>query len=66
MDCSAEFWVACHDDDAQNAHLTHHVWENNGLDVPETFLDDLLPFLGLRLTIESVVTFADMSHTHRS
>ena len=63
MDWSAELWVACHDDDEQNARLARHLWEDNGLDVPETFLDDLLPFLGLRFTKESVVTFTDMSHT---
>lgn len=63
MDWSAELWVACHDDDEQNARLAHHLWEDNGLDVSETFLDDLLPFLGLRLAIESVVTFAHMSNT---
>lgn len=62
MDWSSELWVACHDDDEQNARLAHHLWEDNGLDVSETFLDDLLPFLGLRLTIESVVTFTDVSH----
>ena len=54
MDWSAELWVACHDDDEQNARLAHHLWEDNGLDVPETFLIDLLPFLGLRLTIKLV------------
>ena len=47
MDWSAELWVACHDDDERNTRLAHHLWEDNGLDVPETFLDDLLPFLGL-------------------
>jgi hypothetical protein len=47
MDWSAELWVACHDDDEQNARLARHLWDDNGFDVPETFLDDLLPFLGL-------------------
>ena len=47
MDWSAELWVACHDDDEQNTRLARHLWEDNGLDVPETFLDDLLNFLGL-------------------
>ena len=63
MDWSAELWVACHDDDEQNARLARHLWEDNGLDVPETFLDDLLPFLGLRLTVESGISFTDMSYT---
>ena len=66
MDWSAELWVACHDDDEQNARLAHHLWEDNGLDVPETFLDDLLPFLGLQSPHESVVTFTNMSPTYRS
>jgi len=48
MDWSPELWVACHDDDEQNARLARHLWEDNGLDVPETFLDDLLTFLGLQ------------------
>jgi hypothetical protein len=46
MDWSPELWVACHDDDDQNARLARHLWEDNGLDVPETFMDDLLTFLG--------------------
>ncbi|KAF8161530.1 armadillo-type protein [Crassisporium funariophilum] len=46
MDWSPELWIACHDDDEQNARLALHVWEDNGLDVPETFLDDLLIYLG--------------------
>jgi hypothetical protein len=66
MDWSAELWVACHDDDEQNARLAHHLWEDNGLDVSETFLDDILPFLGLRLIIDPLFTFTDVSHTHRS
>ena len=35
-----------HDDDEQNARLANHVWEDNGLDVPEDYLEHLLPFLG--------------------
>ncbi|KAF9479098.1 ARM repeat-containing protein [Pholiota conissans] len=46
MDWSPELWIACHDDDEQNARLAIHVWEDNGLDVPETFLRDLLDYLG--------------------
>jgi len=41
MNWFAELWVvACHDDDEQNVRLAHHLWEVNGLDIPETFLDD--------------------------
>ena len=57
MDWSPELWVACHDDDDQNARLARHLWEDNGLDVSETFIDDLLTFLGLRFLIKSVVYY---------
>ncbi|KAJ7252741.1 armadillo-type protein [Mycena haematopus] len=46
LDWSPELWVACHDDDEQNGRLARHAWEDNGLDVPEAFLEQLLPFLG--------------------
>ncbi|KAJ6518743.1 armadillo-type protein [Mycena sanguinolenta] len=46
LDWSPELWVACHDDDEQNGRLARHAWEDNGLDVPEDFLERLLPFLG--------------------
>ncbi|KAK7030667.1 TOG domain-containing protein [Favolaschia claudopus] len=45
LDWSPELWVACHDDDEQNGRLARHAWEDNGLDVPENFLEKLLPFL---------------------
>ena len=38
--------MACHDADEQNARLAGRVWEDNGLDVGEGFLGDLLDFLG--------------------
>ncbi|KAH7883448.1 armadillo-type protein [Phlebopus sp. FC_14] len=46
LDWSPELWLACHDDDEQNGRLASHVWEDNGLDVPEDFLEPLLGFLG--------------------
>lgn len=46
FDWSPELWLACHDDDEQNSRLAQHIWEDNGLDVPEDFLSDLLPLLG--------------------
>lgn len=46
MDWSPEIWIANHDDDEQNARLAQHVWDDNGLDIPENFLGNLLPFLG--------------------
>ncbi|KAI0764358.1 ARM repeat-containing protein [Trametes elegans] len=44
-DWSPEVWIACHDEDEQNARLAYQLWEDNGLDVPQTFINDLLPFL---------------------
>ncbi|KAK0212097.1 armadillo-type protein [Desarmillaria ectypa] len=44
-DWSPELWIACHDDDEQNSFLAKHAWEDNGLDVPESFLSALLPYL---------------------
>ncbi|KAG2115671.1 armadillo-type protein [Suillus cothurnatus] len=45
LDWSPQLWIACHDDDEQNARLANHVWEDNGLDVPEDFLDKLMNYL---------------------
>ncbi|KAF9232418.1 armadillo-type protein [Melanogaster broomeanus] len=45
LDQSTQLWVACHDDDEQNARLANHAWEDNGLDVPENFVE-LLDLLG--------------------
>ncbi|KAG6864935.1 hypothetical protein C0991_006286 [Blastosporella zonata] len=45
LDWSSELLVACHDEDEQNARLARHLWEDNGLDVPEHFLDTLLEYL---------------------
>jgi hypothetical protein len=47
LDWSPQLWIACHDDDEQNARLANHVWEDNGLDVPENFLDKLMNYLGM-------------------
>lgn len=46
LDWSPELFIACHDVDEQNARLAIHIWEDNGLDVVERYLDKLLPFLG--------------------
>ncbi|EIN06629.1 ARM repeat-containing protein [Punctularia strigosozonata HHB-11173 SS5] len=45
LEWSPELWVAVHDEDEQNARLAQHLWEDNGLDVPETFLPPLLNYL---------------------
>ena len=46
LDYSVELWIALHDADEQNANLATHLWEDNGLDIPETYLAGLVPFLG--------------------
>lgn len=45
FDYSSEIWIAVHDEDPQNARLAHGIWEDNGLDVPDTFIAKLLPFI---------------------
>lgn len=40
-----ELWVACHDDDEENARLANKAWEDNGLDIPATYASALLPLL---------------------
>jgi hypothetical protein len=46
LDYSEELWIAAHDEDEQNANLANHVWDDNGLDIPETYLNTLLRYLG--------------------
>lgn len=46
MDWSPHLYLGCHDEDEQNARLAQHIWDDNGLDVPERFLPDLINFLG--------------------
>jgi len=46
LDWSPELWIACHDDDEQNARFAQHVWEDNGLDVPSTYMNELSTYLG--------------------
>lgn len=46
LDYSEEIWIAVHDADEQNAKLAVHLWEDNGLDLPETYLASLLKYLG--------------------
>jgi HEAT repeat protein len=45
LDYSEEIWIAVHDADEQNASLALHLWDDNGLDLPETFLASLLGYL---------------------
>jgi len=46
LDYCEELWLAAHDADEQNASLALHLWEDNGLDVPATYLQPLLAYLG--------------------
>ncbi|KAG8875312.1 translational activator of GCN4 [Tulasnella sp. 331] len=45
LDWSPELWLACHDDDEHNSQLANQIWDDNGLDVVESYGRDLLPFL---------------------
>ena len=46
LDWIPELWIACCDNDQQNGRLARHIWEDNGLDVPENFFEKLRPSLG--------------------
>lgn len=45
LNYSEELFIATHDNDETNAALAEHLWEDNGLDVPETYLDSLIRYL---------------------
>ena len=45
LDYSEELWIAAHDDDEQNANLATHIWDDNGLDIPENYLAALIRYL---------------------
>ncbi|GAA6002609.1 hypothetical protein JCM10207_007591 [Rhodosporidiobolus poonsookiae] len=45
LDFPATLWVVAHDVDARNRELAVTVWQENGLDVPEAFLPQLIPLL---------------------
>ncbi|CAK9780191.1 putative regulation of translational elongation-related protein [Cutaneotrichosporon oleaginosum] len=45
LNYSEELFIATHDTDETNAGLAENIWEENGLDVPETYLDSLLKYL---------------------
>ena len=46
LDWSPELWIASHDEDEQNTRLADHIWDDNGLDVPENYLYTLIAYLG--------------------
>lgn len=45
LNYSEELFISTHDDNEQNATLAEHLWEDNGLDVPETYLASLIRYL---------------------
>ncbi|GAA5862432.1 hypothetical protein JCM1840_004179 [Sporobolomyces johnsonii] len=45
LEFPANLWVLAHDVDERNRELATTVWEENGLDVPVTFLPQLIPLL---------------------
>ncbi|KAI0060576.1 ARM repeat-containing protein [Artomyces pyxidatus] len=45
LDWSPELLIASNDNDEQNVRLARHIWEDNGLDVPEAYSGILLKFL---------------------
>lgn len=40
-----EIWLACHDDDEDNANTAHEIWEENGLKVTSDAAVKCLPYL---------------------
>ena len=45
MDYSDALWIAVQDADERNAKIALNLWEENGLDVRESSIATLLPFL---------------------
>ncbi|GAA5915522.1 hypothetical protein JCM6882_005925 [Rhodosporidiobolus microsporus] len=45
LDFPPNLWVLAHDVDERNRELAATVWQENGLDVPEAFLPQLIPLL---------------------
>lgn len=62
LEWSPEILIAIHDEDEQNSRLAQHLWEDNGLDIPEAFLDALTPFLGMSLPLLLSKFFPVMRH----
>ncbi|CAB4435640.1 unnamed protein product [Rhizophagus irregularis] len=45
IDFSCELWVACHDEDENNAKLASVLWEDNGMDVEPCYALELIPLI---------------------
>ena len=49
VEWSPEVFVACHDDDEQNGRLARQLCDENGLEIPEEYILNLVPLLGEHL-----------------
>jgi hypothetical protein len=45
IDFSRELWVACHDEDENNAKLASVLWKDNGMDVEPCYALELIPLI---------------------
>ncbi|KAI8992465.1 armadillo-type protein [Pilobolus umbonatus] len=45
IEYSPEVWVACHDHDESNAELAKLLWEENAMDIEESYKDQLLTYI---------------------
>ncbi|ORX39844.1 regulation of translational elongation-related protein [Kockovaella imperatae] len=69
LDYSEELYIAAHDSDEQNANLAAHLWEDNGLDIPETYLASLLGYLAhetAAVRMSCATAIADAAEQHPS
>jgi hypothetical protein len=46
VEWSPEVFIACHDDDEQNGRLARRLCDENGLEIPEDYISNLIPLLG--------------------
>lgn len=46
LDFSPDLWVACQDEDDRNRKSALSIWEENALEVPESFVSSVLVYLG--------------------
>lgn len=61
MDYSNELWIAVQDTDERNAQLALRIWDDNGLDVKEDVLPQLLGSLGKHNYVYALHSFANIS-----
>ena len=61
MDYSNELWIAVQDTDERNAQLALRIWDDNGLDVKEDVLPQLLGSLGKHNNNEHCVFLTNKS-----